>query len=551
VPVPDPPVTAELPSGPSRRFLPASGLAGVVVVIGITLAGFVAQWVTIMTWVAPAQVSTVWVSGGLMLGLTLLTEPRRWLVVIPAAATGTALLYLILRLGSVLETIVFGLFFGIITVLVASGFRLAHRGPFALATLREFLTYLVIVVVGGAVVASSLFVALTAALGYRPGFLHWRTLALAVVLGYLTMTPALALLAQGTERLRSTPAPRWLEAALLGVLLALASGLVFSGRLDRSLTWTAFALTLPPLLLWSAMRFGTLGASAALLVVSVVSTLSTSRGLGPFSGRSPADNTLSLQLFILGTGLPLLGLAVVLGQQKRTRAALRTSHGRLEGLTRELIAAREEEGTRIGRELDDDVGQRLALVLIGLNRLRHPRLDAGAGQLQDIIHLQDQTSSIARSLREISHKLHPAALEHVGLSLSLQMMCDEIRHTTDLDVRWISDDADSTPPPDVALCLYRVAQQALEHAVRHSGARRVDLSLRREENHLVLGVRDDGSGIERPGLRYATERVHSIGGTLAVDSTPGVGTTVRVLVPLGTANSAEAGFREAPPPAGA
>jgi signal transduction histidine kinase len=517
------------------RLLPESGAAGAAVLLGTALACFVAQWITIQTWVPPAQVSTVWASGGLMLGIILLTAPRRWPVVITAAVTGAALLYLYLGLGGLFDTSVFALLFAVITIAVATALRAALRRPLALVAFREFLIYLAVVVVGGALLAASLFLAVTRALGYGGTFLHWRTLALAAMLGYLTMTPTVVLLVQGAEGFRHASVARWIEASLLGLLLALASGFMFSGAADRLATWTGFAMTLPPLLLWATMRFGTLGASAALLLVSVIATYSSGRGLGPFSSRSPADNTLALQLFILGTGVPLLGLAVVLTEQQRTRDALKASHTQLRGLSRELIAAREEEGTRIARELHDDVGQRLALVMFGLSRLRRGHPEAG--------QLQEQTRAIAQSLRQISHQLHPAALEQAGLAAVLELTCEEIRQATGLGVGLVQEGDSTGLPREVALCLYRVAQEALTNVVRHAGARRVGVVLRRGPHGVDLEITDDGRGLGGAaarglGLRSAGERVAAVGGRLTLANAPGGGTTVRVTIPLGETHDA-------------
>jgi two-component system sensor histidine kinase UhpB len=507
--------------------------------LAVGLACFLAQWVAVALWVPPANVSTVWIPGGLLLAIALLTEPRRWPSVITAGAVGIAVLFLVLRLVPPPATILLGVIAGLHAIAVASVLRAAIRPPLSLATRREFLTYLGVAVVGGAVLASTMLLIAAAGLSIRPAtFMFWRTFALSVVLGYLTMTPTVVLLARQSALLAAGSVRRRLEAATLALLLALVSGLVFSGAVDRFAMWAVFAMTFPPLLLWSALRFGTLGASAALLLVSVVSTASTSRGMGPFAGQSPGDNTLSLQLFILGTGVPLLGLAVVLSEEQRARKGLQSSHAEMRELNRRLIAAREEEASRIARELHDDVGQRLALVSIGLGRLRHGSPEASGPP--PIAQLQEQTSAIARSLRQISHQLHPAALEHAGLASALELKCEEVRQASSLEVALLNHCDPSVIPQDVALCLYRVVQEALNNVIRHSAARRVDVLLGLEGRHLALRVTDDGRGFNPApagqgtglGLRSAAERVAAVGGRLTVESAPGAGTTVRVAVPL-------------------
>jgi signal transduction histidine kinase len=533
--------TNELFFPPAPRVLPGSGLAGATVVVGVGLACFLAQWLSVMLWVPPTQLSTVWVSGGLMLAVALLTDPRQWPAVITAAMAGQTLLFVTLGLVQPAAAIFLGLLAGLQTVAVASVLRAVLRRPLSLSTRQEFVSYLGVAVVGGALAASILFVAGAWGMRYRPAtFLVWRTFALSALLGYLTMTPTVVLLVQKLETIRRASARRRLEAALLGLLLALAAGFVFTGAENRSASWPAFMITLPPLLLWSAMRFGALGASASLLFVTLISTLGTARGLGPFISETPGANTLSLQLFMLGTGLPLFGLAVLLGEQERAAAAVQSSQVRLRKLNRDLLVAREEEGTRIARELHDDVGQRLSLVSVGLSRLRRAYAEAAPGSGQDIMRLQEQTTSIVRSLRELSHQLHPAALEHVGLASALELTCDEVRQATGLGVHLVNHADTSAIPRDIALCLFRVVQEALNNVIRHSGARGVDLSLRREGTTLLLQITDDGRGFtpcaleagSGLGLYSVTERVRAVGGATTVDSAPGAGTTLRVAVPL-------------------
>jgi signal transduction histidine kinase len=521
------------------RPLPASGVAGISMLLGVGLACFLAQWLAVALWVPPANVSTVWIPGGLMLAIALLTEPRRWLSVITVGAAGVSILFLVLRVIPPVGAILLGVIAGIQAVAVASVLRAAIRPPLSFATRREFLIYLGVAVIGGAVLASTMLLIAAAGLSLRSvTFTFWRTFALAVVLGYLTMTPTVVLLAQRPDLLAAGSVTRRLEAATLALALALVSGLVFSGAVDRLAMWAIFATAFPPLLLWSAMRFGTLGASAALLLVAVVSTASTGRGMGPFAGQSPGDNTLTLQLFILGVGVPLLGLAVVLGEEQRAREVVQSSHAELRELNRRLIAAREEEASRIARELHDDVGQRLALVSIGLGRLR--QVSPEASDPPPIAKLQEQTSAIARSLRQISHQLHPAALEHAGLASALELKCDEVRQATNLEVVLLNDCDPSEIPQDAALCLYRVVQEALNNVVRHAGARRVDVLLRLEGSHLALRVTDDGRGFDSAsaghrtglGLRSAAERVAAVGGRLTVENAAGAGATIRVAIPV-------------------
>lgn len=530
------------PAEPGPRPLPTSGLPGAVVLLGVALLGFITQWISVLLWVPPSRVTTVWLPGGFFLALTILAPPRRWLLLLVAATIGQGILFYWMRAVPT-DVLVYVIVLEILhTAGLAYLLRVALKRPLALDTLQQYLSYLVVVVAGGAGIASLVFFLATLAMQFRPAtFLLWRTFALAAVLSYLTMTPTVVLLARGAASWRTTLLRRRLEALLLGILLLLVSGIIFMRGADRLVIWPVLAVTLPPLLLWSATRFGPLGASSALLLVSLISTLGTVRELGPFTGLSPARNTLSLQLVMVGIGVPLLGLSVLVGERRRTWGALRSAHRRLRKLNRDLIAAREEEASRIAAELHDDVGQRLALISLGLSRLGQRNSGSDYEEILDVAQLQEQASEVGRSLRELSHRLHPAALDHVGLAAALQLKCEEVQRASGLAIQMASEGEVSDIDGETGLCLFRVTQEALNNVIRHSGARAVTVALRRDRSSLVLDIGDDGRGFTPGGpdrqhglgLLTTRERVRAIGGTLTIESAPGAGTTVRVTVPLG------------------
>ena len=195
---------------------------------------------------------------------------------------------------------------------------------------------------------------------------------------------------------------------------------------------------------------------------------------------------------------------------------------------------------RIARELHDDVGQRLALVSIGLSHLRRVVQPEEVGPLGEISRLQEQTSSIARSLRQLSHGLHPTTLEHAGIATALQMACDELGRVTGMDVSLTVEGDTDGLPQDVALCLFRVAQEGLNNAMRHSGSQSIRLHLRRDEAGIMLTIADEGRGFnlrdrrqQGLGLHSAAQRVTLVGGALTIDSAPAFGTRLRAQIPLG------------------
>jgi signal transduction histidine kinase len=136
--------------------------------------------------------------------------------------------------------------------------------------------------------------------------------------------------------------------------------------------------------------------------------------------------------------------------------------------------------------------------------------------------------------------LHPTSLEHVGLANAIEEKCEEVRRATGLQVHLLADADGGLLPPDVARCLFRVAQEALNNVLRHAEARTIHLALTRTNGTIKLVVSDDGRGLPEGrvttsrgiGLMSMAERVGSLGGVLSVNGPPGMGTTVRVSLPV-------------------
>ncbi len=223
-----------------------------------------------------------------------------------------------------------------------------------------------------------------------------------------------------------------------------------------------------------------------------------------------------------------------------SEAALRQSHARTRSLAGRLITAQETERTRIARELHDDVSQRLATIAIGLSSLKRG-LPAGSSALGDELQqYQDWAVELADEIRNLSHELHPGVLRHAGLAAALNSICGEVERKRGPAVRFEAPDQLAEVPPEVALCLYRVAQETLHNAAVHAGARHVVVSLVHRDPELELSVRDDGCGFDPAaarrrgglGLLSIDERVRLVGGVVELSSAPGCGTTVVVRVPF-------------------
>jgi two-component system sensor histidine kinase UhpB len=246
----------------------------------------------------------------------------------------------------------------------------------------------------------------------------------------------------------------------------------------------------------------------------------------------------------------IIGVNIVaeeISERKRAEAILResqnalsASYAQIQDLLGRLISAQEGERARIARELHDDCNQRLAAMAIAIDNLRRGGLNSKTATAQALEDLQRRVITLSQNLREISHDLHPGVLQHAGLVMALRGSCAEVSGVHDLKV-----DFDAPPdldplPADMALCLYRVTQEALHNIVRHSGARNAHVTVARRFDEIVLTVTDDGRGFVRGrtnglGLLSIDERVRLLNGTVSLQSAPGRGTTLSATIPVADA----------------
>ena len=227
-----------------------------------------------------------------------------------------------------------------------------------------------------------------------------------------------------------------------------------------------------------------------------------------------------------------------------SEAALRESYEQTQDLAGRLITAQEAERSRIGRDLHDDVCQRLAVLAMMLSGLKH-RLSGSTPQpdLDEVVTtLQERTSTLATDVRNLSHDLHPSILEHAGLVAVLKAHCDEFARQQNVDVTFSAGEGVGSVDGAAALCVYRVTQEALTNTGRHASASAVRVRLSRTAEAIELEVVDDGIGFESGshaprglGLRSIDERVRFNKGIARVESHPGQGTSVFVRVPLSRA----------------
>jgi signal transduction histidine kinase len=215
-----------------------------------------------------------------------------------------------------------------------------------------------------------------------------------------------------------------------------------------------------------------------------------------------------------------------------SQARLRQSYERIRDLGGRLLHAQDRERSHIARELHDDVSQQLALVEMDVKLLGSGGPDDAKGELLERIQ------TVARSVRDLSHRLHPARLRLIGLVAALKGLQAEMSHAG-VDVAFTHENVPAGLAPEITVCLFRVAQEALQNAVKYSGARHISVALRGGNERLELTTADDGAGFDVDaawgkglGLVSMRERVEAVGGELQIQSAPGAGARVQISVPL-------------------
>jgi signal transduction histidine kinase len=240
---------------------------------------------------------------------------------------------------------------------------------------------------------------------------------------------------------------------------------------------------------------------------------------------------------VLGVALVLLQLMLLIGllqQQRRRRVAELVSVN----LGRRLITAHEDERKYIARELHDDLSQRLARLALDLSYVSSVQdrelVQATLGKIQP------EVMRISKDVHDLSYRLHPSLIDDLGLVAAILAECERMQQHSGIVITGRIGELPAQVNQDTALCLYRIAQEALRNSVRHARAANINLDLHAEEQSLTLVVHDDGIGFEvldrhqqlGLGLLSMSERAEIAGGSLVVTSTPGKGTVVTARIPL-------------------
>src|SRR6267378_161897 len=207
------------------------------------------------------------------------------------------------------------------------------------------------------------------------------------------------------------------------------------------------------------------------------------------------------------------------------------------GMSRKLIEAHEQERTRIGRDLHDDVVQRLALLAIELEGVQHDSAPELSRRIDD---LRKQATQITNDVQLLSHELHSSKLEYLGIVGAIKSFCKEYGERQKLEIDFKSHDLPAALPTDLSLSLFRVLQEALRNATKHSRVKNFEVRLWGTSDAIHLTIGDLGAGFDVEAVKKSTglgltsmqERLRLVGGELSINSQPRRGTTIYARVPF-------------------
>ncbi|MBI4893824.1 MAG: sensor histidine kinase [Acidobacteria bacterium] len=209
-------------------------------------------------------------------------------------------------------------------------------------------------------------------------------------------------------------------------------------------------------------------------------------------------------------------------------------------LAAKLIQAQEDERRWLARELHDGISQQLAAIELELAHLSQGREESAVSMREGLAYVHNLTGELAQEIRGLSHRLHPAVLEHLGLVPALRSYCGDFSRRTDIPTRFVSSSPHLAVGKDVSIALYRIVQEALQNVAKHARATKAVVRLWRERSCLLLSITDNGVGFSKRtrgckeglGLTSMEERIRGIAGEFYLHSRRGGGTSIRVSVPM-------------------
>jgi len=243
-----------------------------------------------------------------------------------------------------------------------------------------------------------------------------------------------------------------------------------------------------------------------------------------------------------GNMLRMIGMVADISERKLAEEALSS-------VSRKLIEAQENERARIARELHDDIGQQLALLSVTLEQTKLAASGADKQVRNCLDELRKQILTIASAVHTMSHELHSSTLRYLDLGSAMRGFCAELAKQKKVDINFFHKDVPGNVSQDISLCLFRVLQEALHNAVKHSESREFNVELYGRDSVIHLTVRDSGVGFDLNaamkgrglGLNSMHERMKLVDGELVVESQAHRGTKIHARVPVDFADVSAVG----------
>ena len=494
-----------------------------VVLLAYFVAGKLGQTTT---HVRSNYVGPVWPAYGVAVASMLAFGYRVWPALLVSA-------FVVSFRGSVGPLTAFGQGAGAVLAAATATFML-HRMPQfdpRLPRLRDALGMIVLGAFASALVSSIIGITslyLAGIQAYSGLFSGWLIYWLGDATGVLLITPIVFTLPQ---MLRDTSRARLIEFTLLLALLTLACSALFGDWSIFPIHMHVLAFIVLPFVMWGAINFGIAGAALTVTWIATIATVLTALGHGPFSDNTTFINATMLDIFFTALSLSGLSLAAVIAERERVVEEHQTRQALAE-INRRLIVAQEQERARIARELHDDISQRLALLVMDLS---------SCASTSSTAKLRADAAQIASDVQALSHRLHSSKLELLGLAKTSRIFCEDFASQQKVTVMFDEAGVPARIPPAASLCLYRILQESLHNAAKHSGARVMTVRLRGIRETIELVVEDGGTGFNVDaakvsrgiGLVSMNERANLVGGTLSIVSAPGRGTRIEARVPFG------------------
>jgi signal transduction histidine kinase len=517
----------------------------------------------------PHPVSTLWPPNSILLAALLLSRPRHWWFLLLAAFPA----HLLVQVNADIPmTMILCWFVSNCTeaLIGASIMRYLTVSEVRFDNTRHVSMFLVAAMLGPFL--SSFLDAAFVTLNRFGNSTYWAVFRMRVfsnVLASVTLVPLIVTWSRcELSSIHTTSWKHYFEGVLVALGLFIVGLVSFSSGITGPDTRHTLLYLPLPLLLWAAIRFGPRGSSAALVIVSILQIWGAINGVGPFVAQSPEMSALSVQLFLILASMPLMFLAALIKERERAQEAasqkevrlelalgvaqqashalndsqekLHQSHNQIRKLLGRLIDVQEAERRRISRELHDDLNQKIATLSVSISRLKRKLPMQDADLVEELDRLRETANGLTNEVRRLSHQLHPAVLEHLGLVTALESYIAGFRDEEEMNVQLTAEIGDERIPFQTSICLYRVAVEALRNVARHSGAESAAVSLTRSSGNWELRVSDSGKGFNVEtfahagglGLISVEERLRLLQGSCEISSTPEQGTTLVARVPL-------------------